>query len=111
MKFKNLFLLIFVFILFSCSFTPNENKSQNNSENDTILEDVLTGEVLETESLFEDKEDTSTVLNVIDERYWTSQGSTLWTVLEDIPCVLQKTFEVTTSKLSGTVEAGYGLIF
>ena len=41
MKFKNLFLLIFVFILFSCSFTPNENKSQNNSENETAMKRLI----------------------------------------------------------------------
>ena len=113
---KNVFKLSFlVFILsyfISCSQSYN-NESNNNSNvlgGDGDSETLVAGGIPEIESLFKE-EDNICTLSVNDERFWSSQGYTLWKLLPDVPSVVENDFSVEVVKSSGVPEAGYGVVF
>ena len=114
---KCFYVFFLSFLLFSCSYNihgpkdDNKQDGSNNNSQDEDIEDIFSGKYSEEDFLFEETEDDSVILNVIDESYWTSQGSTIWTILDDVPSVSEQDFEVTVSKLAGTSEAGYGIVF
>ena len=94
---KNVFKLSFlVFILsyfISCSQSYN-NESDNNSNvlgGDGDSETLVAGGIPEIESLF-NEEDNICTLSVNDERFWSSQGYTLWKLLPDAPSVVENDF-------------------
>jgi hypothetical protein len=103
--------LFYCLVLFSCDFGTSVNHSQNNNNNQSDIDDEITENFLENEYLFEENENNEVLLIVTDEKFWTSQGCTVWKLLEEKPAIAELPFEVNIKKTSGTAEAGYGIIF
>ncbi len=107
-------LILSLLIIFSCKnnqdIPPEETEDLTGDTSSTINNTPFLGGTEEVESLFETTENT-TVFNVSDEKYWTSQGCTLWKVLQEVPSVKENDYSVIVQKLQGTPEAGYGIIF
>ena len=101
-------------IIFSCknnqNIPPEETEDLTGDTSSTINNTPFLGGTEEVEALFETTENT-TVFNVSDEKYWTSQGCTLWKVLQEVPSVRENDYSVIVQKLQGTPEARYGIIF
>lgn len=74
-------------------YPPEETEDLTGNTSSTTNTTPFLGDSEEIESLFETTENT-TIFNVSDEKYWTSQGCTLWKVLQDIPSVKQKDYSV-----------------
>ncbi len=111
---RYLYFLLFIFIFFSCYHNvpfQNSNNDQSDDNNNELFEEDWVSEFTQEDCLFKKVDNSDLILNVVDEKYWTSQGTTIWTTLDEVPSVSEVPFETTIKKTSGAAEAGYGIHF